>query len=334
MVNNKSKQTKKKSSLKKSSTSVTAGTRVQVPQRSVKIGHSMMERVCSITDPFCSAAVGSKWMDDAANKTMPYAARAIDVITSGATGTGALLIAPSFTYPISRPTDGSGGSASFVHVTTVIPFTFTPAQYRIVSWGITIKRITAPLYSSGVLRIRGLSNSGASLGNINSHLFNDYHYDIPLQDCQDVAIIGRRMNDTHHFFRKPSETNPDDLIVNWVPPGWAPLFIYLEGVPASTNVVQVEYFFNYELLWEDGDSMQLMTTPPPPANPVITAASTKVNQMVGNVFVKGVKQVEQAVTRYATQYLAGALGSLLGGPGGGLAAKTGSAMLMNSMEVN
>lgn len=295
---------------------------------------ALTRRVCSISDPFCEAAVGSKWHDDAANKTMPYAARSLGVVQSNPAGEGAVLVVPGFKYQLAIGA-AAGGVGTFTGTTSAIPFTFTPSGYRLVSWGLTLKRVTAPLTSSGIVRIRGLSNiNGSALGTINSNLFNDFHFDIPLQDCDDVAIIGRRLNETHHFFRSPAETNASNAITDWVAPGWAPLLVYVAGVPASSDILQVEYFFNYELIWDDGDSMSLMTTPSPPSNPMLATASSKVTQSIGNVFTKGVKQVENAVIKAASSYIGSLIGGAIGGPPGAVAGRSAGYMLGDAMEVD
>lgn len=336
MANKKTTKTKKKSSLKKSSTSASAGNRSQVISFRPNLIR-MNRKVCSISDPFCDAAIGSKWADSAANKTMPFASRSMDSIVSGANGSGALLIIPGYHAQISRPTAAGAGSATFVNTSSIIPSGFMPSQYRIVSWGFTLKNLTAPLYSSGMVRIRGLSNSGASLNILNSTLYNDFHYDIPLQDCKEVAVIGRRLDESFHFFRTPNTTNPDGfdgLVANWVPPGWSPIFIFLEGVPPSVSVLQIEYFFNYELMFTDGDAMANVTTPSPAASPLLATASSHVTKMAGNVFTRGVRQVETAVMKFATQYLASAIGGAISGPLGAIAGGTSQALLMNAMEVD
>lgn len=295
---------------------------------------ALTKRVCSISDPFCNAAIGSKWYDDAANKTMPYAARALGVVQTNASGDGSVMVLPGFTYTAAIGA-ATGSISSFNLATSVIPFTFSPTGYRIVSWGVVLKNITAPLYSSGIVRIRGLSNvNGSGLTSVNSALFNDFHYDIPLQDCKEVAIVGRRFNESHHFFRPPSETNPTGNVVDWQGPGWCPLVIQVGGAPASQSVIQLEYFFNYELTWDDGDSMSLMTTPAPPSNPMISTASSKVTQAVGNVFIRGIKQAETAVIKAASSYIGGLIGGALGGPGGALAGRSAGYMLSDAMEVD
>lgn len=307
----------------------------KLPRQLPKRNTALVKRVCSISNPFCDAAIGSKWHDDAANKTMPYAARALSTIQSNASGVGATLMLPSFTYGVAIPASVVGSTSDYTLQAAVIPFTFTPSAYRIVSWGFTLKNLTAPLYSSGMVRIRGLSNiNGSSLTSVNSALFNDFHYDIPLQDCHEVAIIGRRLNETHHFFRAPSDTTPTQNVADWVAPGWCPILVHVTGVPVSQDILQVEYFINYELTWDDGSSMALMTTPSPPSNPLVSTASSKVTQAVGNVFIKGMQQVENAVVKAATTYVGGLIGGFLGGPPGAIAGRGVGYAITDAMEVD
>jgi len=288
----------------------------------------LVRKVCSITDPFCSAASGSKYFDDTGVKTTPYSAHSQSVATTNSTGEYCILVVPGYSYQASIGTS-LGGSCSFTTLTQVIPFSFNASNYRIVSYGLRIKNITAPLNSSGVVRIRGIGSSrGVDLGTVNSNLYHDFYEDVPLQNCTDLCVVGRRSSEAHHFFNAPGTTNPSAVPTDWVSNGWAPLLVSVIGAPASTAILQIEFFFNYELTWPDGDSMNLMTTPSPPSNTLLTTASSQVQQSIGNVFTRGIKEVENVVVKYAAKAIGSAVGSYFG-PAGAAAGGSMAALMVD-----
>jgi len=58
------------------------------------IPHSLREEVCSVTDPFCPAAIGAKWLDEFPIATHTYCMKKIFSITTSAAGSSNFVFQP------------------------------------------------------------------------------------------------------------------------------------------------------------------------------------------------------------------------------------------------
>lgn len=88
---------------------------------------------------------------------------------------------------------------------------------------------------------------------------------------------------------------------------WTTMVIELTGCPASTAVVNIEFFINVEFQLNTSTAVpqvinRLSTNPPPRSDLATTAAQHAMNT-VGNVIEGGVKTVETAVYNAASSAL-------------------------------
>lgn len=324
MTKKQSKTSKRKPPPRGSRAGPAAGPKTAAKQNPMSM--ALVKRVCAITDPFCDAAVGAKWVDNSSVRSLAQNIHAVVNLSTDADGNGAHLICPGYLNQIAPMVTGIGGVFTFNNFTTIFSGLNGVSGYRLVSWGARVKSIGAPLYASGIVRIRGFSTpAGGALTTINSATYTDNYLDIPTQDCKDVCIVGNKLTNLSSIYRSPQETNPTGVVANWVSPGWAPVMISVVGAQASISAIQVEYFFHVEVIFEDGQPLSLLATPPPTTSPIVTAASNLVSKAAGGIFSRGVKEVERMVIKAASS----ALGTLLGGPALGAAAGSMAAITVD-----
>jgi hypothetical protein len=274
-----------------------------------------VEQVCGLTDPFCPAAQVAKMPDNAGIRSLVFPFHTRGVLTSDIAGFGAILFASGYDYRSAPGTVSvSGGdiiSAYSAFDAASISFTGV-SGYRLVSAGLVIRNITAPLNASGTVHIRGFAPQlGAALTSVSLLKYNcDFSYDVALQDCKDLCVMLKKTDPRANLFFDPAQVNPTADVTDWVSNGWGPLQIGVTGVPASTTVLDYEVFYNFELTFGDGSTNQLLATPSPKANPVIKEAAEWVSSEAKQVFRGGMK----AVSRWAISAAAAALGRKMGLP--------------------
>jgi len=232
--------------------------------------------LCALTDPFCIHANGSRTPDANNIKSLPFTLRNRISLTANSDGNFAELFIPAFTYQIAAATVTAvtGATATYTVLTSALTTGLTPSGARVVSWGIRARNTTAPLTSSGMLRVRGFANgSGTNLASISTTGYNvDFAEDVPLQDCKEVTVIPRVLNDAlARSYIPVATTNPTANVADWVSNGWAAVQISLLGGPASATV-DFELIIHFELAFDDSDTGNLITKPSLPDNPALREA--------------------------------------------------------------
>lgn len=223
---------------------------------------NLIERICSLNDPFCPAANGMKLLDANPIRTIPYQYHQRFNLTTDASGNVAQLFLPGLTYAFSTAGTVTGSSAVFT--TLLAGGVFSNVQnYRIVSYGLIFRKVTTPLTSSGMVRFRIFSpTTGAPLTTVDTGTYNCSHYhDVPLAVCNEQTVIIPKTDESYKFWRSPATTNPTANVTDWVSPGFAAVLVSVTGGPVTTTVVDCEVVINYEIILSDSDgSMQLATT--------------------------------------------------------------------------
>lgn len=265
-----------------------------------RLGDKLVTRICGLSDPFCSHARGAKYPDDSSVRTVPFTFEGITTVLTSAAGTQAVFLWPQFTYlPIgfgstaSLPTESAWDAR-----TNAAPLT-SVSQYRIVSVGFTLKRISAPLYSSGMVHIRSWPSEAYSpYGSMDIASYSaTYSQDIPLQDCSEVAITLEHSSQMPQVFYDVSSDS--STVSGGSSRGFNPVTLYLVGCPASSDVLQIHWVIHYELIFDTATAMAQIATPPPPANPVLTAAANSVTSVIKPVAEHGAAVFGEMVVRAA-----------------------------------
>jgi hypothetical protein len=275
----------------------------------------MVEQVCGLNDPFCPAANGAKQPDNSGIRSLSYPIHQRYSITTDANGDGGILFVPQYFYNpalVGTFTGTSGVFGPFVAGTRLSGVT----AYRIVSWGVKVKRVCAPLTSSGTVYIRGYADKdGANMVTTDTAAYNsDFSSDAALQDCREIAVIGRRTDETSMLFRPIYDSTPTTNLVDWESPGWGPISISVNGGPVSVAVLNVEFFMNMELTFSDAETLGLLMTPSPPYNDILVDAAKKVSSEAKSVFLEGAREAGAYVVNKAAKALATALAMKMGGP--------------------
>lgn len=278
------------------------------PAMKAAVTSRIAHKVCAITDPFCPAARGSKWPDDTSKLTLglPFRAR-IPFVTDNA-GYATVMFLPGFKYQYSiGDVTGAGLVATFVNLTTLGVPTLTPAQYRIVSWGVRLRHMSVPTEASGMVRIRSFPACTASaISVVDPATFNcDFNRDIPLQDCNEVVIIGKR-SDTHetYNFVNPVDTNPGTTVASYVSNGWQALCITVVGGPISKPVLDIEFVYNFEVTFPDSDAMAQLGTKVVKSDPQAITLHSRLVEKAGSVFIDTAQKGADLLLGHATQIAA------------------------------
>jgi len=272
----------------------------------------MVERVCGITDPFCSAANGAKYPDGSPVRTLPYTYHGRYSMSSGVNSAEAFLWHPQFTYDpftvaLTRAGDSVTAWANFPTATAAFA---AASSYRIISSGFILRCVLAPLNASGMLHIRSWTNGDmAKYGTLLTRSYTASRcLDIPIQDVKELCVVTQRSARMPQMFNITSDDS--NVVIAGLDNGFTPVSVYITGAPVSTQVFDVEYFVNMELVFADEDGIGLLSTPPPPSNTALTAAAAKVTSAVTTVFHRSVR----ATAEYVATKAAAAIAGYVGGP--------------------
>lgn len=277
--------------------------------------------MCGLTDPFCVHAIGAKYPDASSLRSLPWTLHGRTALASNAAGNGALLWLPNYinspftaATAIALPPTASFGTLSDASANRVA----TVNAYRLVSWGMRLKNVVAPLNSGGMVHVRSLTNrEGFGLGQVDMTTYSRAEaMDIPLQDCKDVHIVGSRTDQRPADWYPAGYTGPGANVTAWNASGFNPISVYVTGVPASASILDIEFLFHYELQFDDTSDLGLLATPAPIASPLVASAASAVQSAAKHFF----NQSAAAVGSFLERRAATALGSLLGGPMGGVTA--------------
>lgn len=299
--------------------------------------------VCGLNDPFCEHSRGARIPGSGNIKSLPYTLRKSVVVssslsTSGVHG-GAFLFLPSY-GGLGYRHDPVFTLPNYIFDTLVLSgTTFNPSTYRIVSCGIVVRNINAPLTMTGMLRVRTFNPlNGTTLAVIDGTTPNyAQKLDMPFRDFHDVAIMSKKIDPLiADRFTITGETYPGGLFnpSNWECPGYNAIMVSFDGVQASTNV-EIEIFYNYELTFGDNDTMSTLAVQSEPSNPIVKAASAKVQSAAKSIFSKGIEEAGKYIVNAAGNALGQAIGTFFGGPAGGKAGgMAGIAITDYALEVN
>lgn len=268
------------------------------------VPRALVSRVCGLTDPFCEHANGAKYPDDSRTRTLAYSRRSRGSISSLPDGTGAFLFYPIYDFQgVSYPATSSGDQVLTWTNFPATSYIGNASSYRIVSWGVRFRNITAPLSSSGMVHLRGWGNiEGASFDGVSTRSYNaSSALDTPLQDAKDIVYVGEHTSQMPQAFYSVNSDAAN--VAGNTAHGFNGLTVYLAGVPASVDVLDYEMVVHFELVFETSDGLGQAATPAPPANPLITAGANYVSSSAKSMFQYGIERVSKHLTDVATAAL-------------------------------
>lgn len=289
-----------------------------------KVPKAHVDTVIGIINPFSEQARGIKYPDESSTKTLPFQRHERLTLTTSNLGTCGAVALPNYAYTFMiEGSTAANGNISLPELVTLYTSRISCDSYRIVSWGIKVSNICAPLAASGMVSIRGWSaTAGTALGVTSGTGYNStFSEDIPLQDCKEVMIIGQVSDITSTTFVPQNE----DMAANqsasasplaWTRNGFNALSVALVGGPVSTPCVLIELIVNYELMFFDHDGVGILATRAPEYHQHVEGAHKHLKSKMKNVFKKGAEHL----AKHAAEAAVGALADAYA-PGTGPAAQ-------------
>lgn len=315
--NNKTVVSKKKTTITKPVQVVQ--TRELVPVKAVKpkIPESIVHNVCGLTDPFCEHARGTKYPDSSSVKTLPFTSHFRRTLVSDASGFANAAFLPQYStnaYVTSFTAVGNSVTAwnAFTASTPIAGVN----GYRIVSAGVKIRHIVSPLNSAGMIYIRQFpSETAASLDVVDTTTYNcSSSLDVAVQDAKEVCCILQHTSQMPQVFYNVVGDNLSWANISMK--GFTLLTIGISGAPASTPMLDLEFFVHYELAFDDNTALGQVATPSVSASPVLTAAASAVTSTIVPMVNKSAEAFGKALFNKALT----AVASYYAGPYAGAAA--------------
>lgn len=268
---------------------------------------SLAMEACAVTNPFCPEAVGKRWPDNSMSKSTGWSITGFTtVLGTTAAGVGALMFVPN---ELGQLVTASGIAAPVITWNaTSSPLVTMPSavvRWRITSWGVRVRCISPIMTTSGTCRIRLFSPvGGSSLGTTSgTSIAADQLYDIPLKRLieKDLFITPMPLGEIARLYQD-QETGSTTIANTKFQ--WQVLQIYVDGAPASTSVLEASAYFNFEMVFADGDDKTFFAQKAPEENRLVQKTNSSLFSKIGN-FVEGtVSSVDKVFQSKAVQYLA------------------------------
>lgn len=277
-----------------------------------KGGFSFSQRdvddIQSLSDPFCPSARGSKLPDTDTSKSVAVTTIQRLSLASDANGKLMANIRPSLQDASRTATTITGEvGTTWAACSQVADYSALDAafsEYRIVSWGVKIFSVLAPLEQSGyfkMITIPFTSSSTAAIDGINTggSLFEEIRI-FPTTDTTVQWISKPYGNEFKSYYGLTNSTDWDNLI------------IAAHAMPASKTCFIAEIYYNIECQVTIGSVTAALATPAADYKPHVSAAvgrvvrhmaGTKTGQEVqrniGHWLKQGLMVAGQAAGRYA-----------------------------------
>lgn len=210
-----------------------------------------VELVHALVNPFHPGAGNVKMHDANSAKTFSYQSRSRKVFATDANGMGYMELKPTLNdcethmtsaIPTSYILPGAGNTSVASDVADYSAIGSAGAQYRIVSWGIRVHAIEAPLNRSGRVQVRVLAGTQMAVNNRDLSIYGEETYECPVSDC-DLLIIPPNNGEYYQDFRPQTYFYANDGLEPYRLIG-----ISIGGATASTDVLSVELVYNLEIL--------------------------------------------------------------------------------------
>jgi len=272
-----------------------AATRVHPPQE-------LVTKVCALTDPFCPHAIGAQIYSPSNLRTVPFTQHYRVVMSTDSNGSAAHLCAPSYFYAGSTgAVVGSGATYTALSPNgAVFPGT-NPNRVRLVTAGIIVRSIAAPLSAAGMVYLRTFAqNNLVTLQTAELATYNCVESsDTPLRTTNATAAVFQRTDIKAREFFNPVNTNPTNQVVDMTGNGWSQLTVSIIGGPISTPVLEIEFLMHWELVFEDNTALSTLAVPTPRDSPLLSGAVDNVQSAMSSLFERGVSAAGSYVVRAA-----------------------------------
>jgi hypothetical protein len=263
-----------------------------------------VEQICGLNDPFCPTANGAKILDQSSQNTFSFQSKTINTIVSDVSGNAAMLFLPNYYYNWAQsPTTQVDDTCTFS--TVMSPNTTAMAgvkDYRIVSAGVTLTGVSAPLDASGMVYVRTFNLNGAGAGTIAGATFNSLEhaeYSLASLSNRSPAVLFSPCGPSTYEWRSQAETTPSSAIADYVSNQTTSVMITVMGAPISRTVLECTLTVNFEVTFYDSASMGSIQSKPPKYNPYMDAVNKEVKSVGQSIFAGGVAAVGTVVKNAA-----------------------------------
>lgn len=254
--------------------------------------------VCSISDPFCPAAFGSKWPDGNGQRTLPITVQQLITISTNAAGDAAVLFFPDPTtgWAAATVTALNTYSNGSNQLTNSAWLKGNCSGYRIVSAGLQFRPITSMMNSSGYYTLAELPsyNTGAitygstAFGNLNTGPSITSTLNNPKPTSYIYRSGGTESRQFNAFQGAAIPTDVDTTN------DWPVVELQVHGAPVSASVLAVELVYHLEVQITP-NAVPGLVTKASGNQPEVVAASNSVLAL-GSAFIAGGREVvEQSI---------------------------------------
>lgn len=250
---------------------------------------------CSVSNPFCPEAIGSRWPDNSHTKSVGWSLTG----QPASCGTDANGSACQVFTPTGQRATGvvTGSSAAFPNAMTNYSLPANVVRWRVTSYGIRISCPLSKMTATGTLFARLVSPmTGATLDPIDyTSIQTDSNMDIPLSRLidRDLFIVAKPLGDNAHWFNAGTPQAVTTLATT-TNPGWQYIVIGVAGAPASNSeVLKIKLYYNYEFVFEDGSAFQSFAAAPPADSPAVRQGNSSVLATIGNFIEGTAEKVDQ-----------------------------------------
>jgi hypothetical protein len=256
---------------------------------------------CTITNPFCPAAKGSRYPDGLSSNSMPFQVKGMmSVATSAGGDSFGVIGAGGGRYGAVFGTLAAGTWTLAATWSTLAgsAFVATNAQeVRIVSWGVIWRSTAAMTACQGMVHCFSTTGLGPTqtYPQLSQNTLEDQL--IPLTSGMELSWISKPLGAKAHAFRPLTDftTTSSDF-------DWTTFAIEIVGGAPSITVGFLEVVVNVEVQFNNTgiQSMGAIVPPSKPSNPIATKIQAQAHSTMGSFIEGGVSKVEQAVTKKAS----------------------------------
>jgi hypothetical protein len=289
-----------------------------------------MERVCSLSDPFCQAAVGARPPSDGADSTIGFPVIWNFSPTNDANKRAAFAAIAA--YPYTNATMGTQAAGTLVLGATLATADANAwgsfiRDLRVVSFGIQIRRLVNDFNVAGTLTVAITRDFtlGGSYTMTNPETFTAYHRVAMAQFRQPLNIIVKA-DRIGEFYTSQSTASGFGDGGGGVSNGlnFPAVLVFLEGGSAASAVdIEVTVVMHVEAHMTVTGPMASMATRPPPPNSILDRAAG-IARAEAPTFLSGATEV---VNKQMRAIAMGALKMAVGAAGTALATRIGGPKL-------
>jgi hypothetical protein len=301
---------------------------------------NLAHKICSITDPFCNGAIGSKLPDSTTSKTLSWDAEMWLNLNTNADGHSAIIFGtdPSAAYAYSATWNGTTNEMLTSSAAFPLPgwsdFSTASPNWRVVSFGVEAYSTLSAMDNAGYLGVAVVPAEAEYIPvgmNLDSASNFANNVRVPMRNGELTAVSHhdaveqKKFKDSGHTLAQAMFTGGAEAIV-----------VYASGTAVSAPVAQVKVTYHYELIFPKTGIFNSLATPAALEDSKALAGNGYVSKVVEQVIQGGKAEVEKRTMaaasifgRMLVQGAAGAAGAYFGGPTGAIAGAQMAGMIMD-----